>query len=87
MRINAVMHWSPSSKRSDSASIVYFKIGHFIFYLGDDFLISLKQATLAGSTLGVGIWIEAKLSAKKNMSHPTKIRFDIAIFMGPYPGL
>lgn len=51
---------------------VYFKVGFFMFDWKETILLSLKKGSVIGLTLGVGLWIKARLQERKNKKNSVK---------------
>ena len=44
-----------------ATAFVYFKVGYFSFNWKETILLSLKKASAIGFSLGIGLWIKARL--------------------------
>ncbi|MCX8962643.1 hypothetical protein [Erwinia psidii] len=49
-----------------ATAFVYFKVGSFLFDWKETMLLSLKKGFVIGLTLGVGLWIKARLQEHKH---------------------
>lgn len=54
------------------AIFVYFKVASFLFDWEETILFSLKKGLVIGLTLGIGLWIKAKLQERKARKESAK---------------
>lgn len=46
--------------------LVFFKVGYFEFNWKETILLSLKKGGVIGFTLGLGLWVKARLQDRKD---------------------
>ncbi|WP_187498809.1 hypothetical protein [Erwinia aphidicola] len=52
--------------------LIYFKIGSFIFDWKETIFVSVKKGLIIGLTLGIGLWIKARLQERKDRKESAK---------------
>ncbi|QEW32575.1 hypothetical protein D0N50_13180 [Erwinia billingiae] len=52
--------------------MIYFKVGSLLFDWKETTLLSLKKGLVIGVTLGVGLWIKARLQERKDKKSLSK---------------
>jgi len=52
--------------------LIYFKVGSFLFDWTETILLSLKKGLVIGVTLGIGLWIKARLQERKDSKTSVK---------------
>ncbi|HHS9596698.1 hypothetical protein [Raoultella planticola] len=53
--------------------LVFFKVGYFEFNWKETILLSLKKGGVIGFTLGLGLWVKARLQDRKDNKKISKL--------------